>query len=553
MMASIANWRALGFVAAAAAMLASSAQWAGASSTSVQMAQAPGAASKPAAAPAKPGGAKVGPSVLRVVPHAPLVVLDPTWTSIYITRNHGYMIYDTLFALDAEGKPRPQMVDTWTTSDDGLTWTFKLRDGLKWHDGADVTADDCIASLKRWAVRGGEGQLLFTYIDTLTAPDPKTIVMKLRARYDYVLPALSQLSSYVPFMLPKRVVDIDPARPIDDYTGSGPFIFKKDEFVPGKKAVYVKNPAYVPRSDPTSWAAGGKNVKVDRIEWTTILDQRARVEALLRNRTDYLEEVSPKLVGRLERNKNIVIGRTGPDPFVGIARFNHLAPPFDKVDIRRAAMMAMSQTEYMKAAIGPQKFWRTCYSVFPCNSPLTTEIDSDFIKKGTLDGAREALRAAGYDGAPVIILNAIDVPVVADFVKVTADRLRKIGMKVEVQDTDWATMTTRRAQLSGWNLFLTFWSGVDLSDPSHIAFSGDPQTGWFGWPADQDLEALRREFVRTPELADRKAIAAKIQQRMWAIGASAYLGEFFLPVAFRSTVEGGIVAPVQFYWNMSIK
>lgn len=552
-MANIANWRALGFVTVAAVMLASSAQWAGASSTSVQLAQAPAVAPKPGSAPAKPGGAKAGPSLLRVVPHAPLVVLDPTWTSIYITRNHGYMIYDTLFAIDAEGKPRPQMVDAWTTSDDGLTWTFKLRDGLKWHDGADVTADDCIASLKRWAVRGGEGQLLFTYIDTLSAPDPKTIVMKLRARYDYVLPALSQLSSYVPFMLPKRVVDIDPARPIDDYTGSGPFIFKKDEFVPGKKAVYLKNPAYVPRSDPTSWAAGGKNVKVDRIEWTTILDQRARVEALLRNRTDYLEEVSPKLVGRLERNKNIVIGRTGPDPFVGIARFNHLTPPFDKVDIRRAVMMAMSQTEYMKAAIGPQKFWRTCYSVFPCNSPLTTEVDSDFIKKGTLDGAREALRAAGYDGAPVIILNAIDVPVVADFVKVTADRLRKIGMKVEVQDTDWATMTTRRAQLSGWNLFLTFWSGVDLGDPSHIAFSGDPQTGWFGWPADQELENLRRTFVRTQSPAERKDIAAKIQQRMWAIGASAYLGEFFLPVAFRSAVEGGIVAPVQFYWNMSIK
>lgn len=552
-MANIANWRALGFVTVAAVMLASSAEWAGASSTSVQLAQAPAAAPKPGSAPAKPGGAKAGPSLLRVVPHAPLVVLDPTWTSIYITRNHGYMIYDTLFAIDAEGKPRPQMVDTWTRSDDGLTWTFRLRDGLKWHDGADVTADDCIASLKRWAVRGGEGQLLFTYIDTLSAPDPKTIVMKLRARYDYVLPALSQLSSYVPFMLPKRVVDIDPARPIDDYTGSGPFIFKKDEFVPGKKAVYLKNPAYVPRSDPTSWAAGGKNVKVDRIEWTTILDQRARVEALLRNRTDYLEEVSPKLVGRLERNKNIVIGRTGPDPFVGIARFNHLTPPFDKVDIRRAVMMAMSQTEYMKAAIGPQKFWRTCYSVFPCNSPLTTEVDSDFIKKGTLDGAREALRAAGYDGAPVIILNAIDVPVVADFVKVTADRLRKIGMKVEVQDTDWATMTTRRAQLSGWNLFLTFWSGVDLGDPSHIAFSGDPQTGWFGWPADQELENLRRTFVRTQSPAERKDIAAKIQQRMWAIGASAYLGEFFLPVAFRSAVEGGIVAPVQFYWNMSIK
>ncbi|HWK95912.1 MAG TPA: ABC transporter substrate-binding protein, partial [Pseudolabrys sp.] len=172
-MANIATWRALGFVAAAATLLTLSPQWAGASSASMQLAQAPNpapnpapnaapsAAPKPGAAPAQP--AAKGPSLLRVVPHAPLVVLDPTWTSIYITRNHGYMIYDTLFAIDAEGKPRPQMVDTWETSSDGLTWTFKLRDGLKWHDGADVTAEDCIASLKRWSVRGGEGQLLFSY------------------------------------------------------------------------------------------------------------------------------------------------------------------------------------------------------------------------------------------------------------------------------------------------------------------------------------------------------------------------------------------------------
>lgn len=561
MTANIAKGRALGLIIVAATLLASPVERAvaapdAAAAKFAQNTATPPAAKPPAAAPtpaAKPAAARKGPSVLRVVPHAPLVLLDPTWTSIYITRNHGYMIYDTLFALDAEGKPRPQMVDTWTTSPDGLTWTFKLRDGLKWQDGTDVTADDCIASLKRWAVRGGFGQVLFYYIDALSAPDAKTIQMKLKSPYEYVTYVLAQLSSYVPFMLPKRVVDIDPAKPIDDYTGSGPFIFKKDEFVPGQKSVYVKNTAYVPRSEPSSWAAGGKDVKVDRIEWINIPDPAARVRALIDNKVDYLEEVSPKLVGRLERNKNVVVGRTGPDPFVAMARFNHLAPPFDKVEIRRAAMMAMSQTESMKDAIGPQKYWHTCYSVFPCNSPLTTEIDSDFFKQATLDSARKALQAAGYDGTPVVLLNAVDIPVVAELVKVAADRLRKIGMKVQIDNTDWATMANRRASKTGWSLFLTFWSGVDLKDPSHIAFSGDPQNGWFGWPSDTELEAQRRAFVQTQNPVEQKAIAAKIQQRMWAIGASAYLGEFYLPIAYRKNVEGAIVAPVQFYWNISLQ
>lgn len=510
---------------------------------------APAAALAQAAKPAAPAAE----TVLRVVPHANLTLLDPTWTSIYITRNHGYMIYDTLFAVDAEGKPKPQMVDTWTTSPDGLTWTFKLRDGLKWHDGAAVTAEDCVASLKRWGKRSGVGQELMEEVAELAAPDAKSIVMKLKRPYPYVLESLANLSSYVPFMLPKRLADIDPAKPIEEQIGSGPFVFKKDEFVAGVKAAYTKNTAYVSRSEPPSWAAGGKVVKVDRVTWTAYPSQEKAVEALLANRVDYLEEVNPRFVARLEKRKDVIVGLTGPDPFVGMARFNHLAPPFNKPEIRRAVMMAMNQSDYMNAAIGVQKFWRTCYSVFPCRTPLASETGSDFVKNANLDAAKKALQEAGYDGTPVVILNAVDIPVVAAFTRVTVDKLRKLGMKVEVKPTTWAQMTLQRAERSGWSLFHTFWATADLSDPRHIAFSGDPVNGWFGWADDKALEDLRDAFVLESKPDEQKKIAAKIQERIWAIGASAYLGEFFLPVAYRKAVEGVIVAPVQFYWNMSIK
>jgi peptide/nickel transport system substrate-binding protein len=492
-------------------------------------------------------------SVLRVVPHANLTLLDPTWTSIYITRNHGYMIYDTLFAMDASGKPRPQMVDTWTTSPDGLKWTFKLRDGLKWHDGKDVTAEDCIASLRRWGKRSGIGQSLFEFIEDLSASDAKTIVMKLKTPYGYVPESLAQISSYVPFMLPKRVAETDPSKPIQEFIGSGPFIFKQDEFVAGKTAVYIKNTAYVPRSEPSSLAAGGKAAKVDRVEWLSFPSHAKAVDALIQDEVDYLEEINPSFVASLETHKDIVVGLTGPDPFIGMARFNHTVPPFNKPEIRRAVMMAMSQVDYMKAAIGPQKYWQTCYSVFPCNSPLASEAGSEFIKTGNMETAKKALQAAGYDGTPVVILNAADLPVIAAFTKVTADKLRQLGMKVEVRDTDWATMATKRVERNSWNLFLTFWAAIDLQNPDHIAFSGDPVNGWFGWPDDKELETLRDSFAREQNADEQKKIAASIQERMWAIGASAYLGQFFLPVAYRKNVEGVIVAPVQFYWNMSVK
>jgi peptide/nickel transport system substrate-binding protein len=502
---------------------------------------------------AKPAEKTETLSVLRVVPHANLTLLDPTWTSIYITRNHGYMIYDTLFAMDVSGKPRPQMVDTWTTSQDGLTWTFRLRDGLKWHDGNVVTAEDCIASLRRWGKRSGIGQYLFSLIEDLSASDAKTIVMKLTVPYKYVPDSLAQISSYVPFMIPKRVAETDPGQQIREFVGSGPFIFKLDEFVANKTAVYVKNNAYVPRSEPPSLAAGGKVAKVDRVEWVSFPSPDKAVDALISGKVDYLEEVNPRFVPLLEKHKDIVVGETGPDPFVGMARFNHTIPPFNKAEIRRAVMMAMNQVDYMNAAIGVRKYWRPCYSVFPCNSPLTNEAGSEFIKTGNMETARKALQEAGYDGTPVVILNAADIPVVAAFVRVTADKLRELGMKVELRDTNWAAMATTRADREGWNLFLTFWDAIDLQTPQHIAFSGDPVNGWFGWAADEELEKLRDSFAKEQNSDERKMIAAKIQERMWAIGASAYLGEFFLPVAYRKNVEGVIVSPVQFYWNMSVK
>ena len=507
----------------------------------------------PSAVMAQKPKAKPGPrpSVLRVVPHANLVLLDPTWTSIYITRNYGYLVYDTLFSMDASGQPRPQMVDTWTESEDHLTWTFKLRDGLKWSDGADVTAEDCIASLQRWSKHSGLGQILFYYIDNLSAADPKTIVMKLKTPYPWVLQSLAQLSSYVPFMLPKRAAETPADQQITDHIGSGPFILKQDEFVPGKKAVFVKNPAYVPRSEPPSLAAGGKMAKVDRVDWVSYPSESKAVNALIAGKVDYMEEVSPRYVRRLQRHKGIVIGRSGV--FVAMARFNHTIPPFNNPGVRRAVMMAMDQTDYMKSAIVVKKYWKTCYSVFPCGSPLANEAGSEFLKTATMAKAKAALKEAGYDGTPVVLLNAKDIPVIASINKVTVAKLRRLGMKVELRDTTWAEMATERTKRTGWNLFQTYWAAADLESPRHIAFSGDPVNGWYGWPDDKELEALRDQFVKEANPVEQKKIAEKIQERIWTDGATAYLGQFELPVAYRSYVKGVIISPVQLFWNISIE
>ncbi|TAL05477.1 MAG: ABC transporter substrate-binding protein, partial [Porticoccaceae bacterium] len=194
-------------------------------------------------------------STLRIASHGRLSVIDPIWTTAYVARSHGYLVYDTLFAMDENFEPKPQMVDTWTVSDDGKVWTFRLRDGLKWHDGTNVTGEDCVASLRRWGKRDGMGQQLFKDVVSLTAADEKTFTMTLREPYGLVLASLAKLSANVPFMMPKRIAETDPMQPIKDATGSGPFIFKQDERE-DNKAVYVRNPNYVPRNEVQSLAAG---------------------------------------------------------------------------------------------------------------------------------------------------------------------------------------------------------------------------------------------------------------------------------------------------------
>src|SRR5438128_8844644 len=261
---------------------------------------------------------------LRVAPHSDLKVVDPIWTTALISVNHGYMIYDTLFALDDKLNPQPQMVDRYAMSADKLTWTFTLRDGLEWHDGTPVDAEDCIASLKRWGARDAMGQKLMSYVAELAAPDAKTIRMTMKEPYGLVLQTLAKPGASVPFMMPKRVAETDPQKQITEYVGSGPFIFKADEWRPGEKAVYLKNPKYKPRSELASGLAGGKVAKVDRVEWIWIADTQTQVNALINGEIDFIEAPPHDLLPLLAEDKNIELFVFGKSGRQNALRFNTL-------------------------------------------------------------------------------------------------------------------------------------------------------------------------------------------------------------------------------------
>ncbi|MBM4329710.1 MAG: ABC transporter substrate-binding protein [Deltaproteobacteria bacterium] len=493
---------------------------------------------------------------ISAVMHSALRVLDPVITTAHIVRNHGYMIYDTLVATDANEKIQPQMAEKWVVSADGKTYTFTLRSGLKWHDGLPVKAEDCVASIKRFAEQDKMGQIMMTLVADMKAVDDKTFQIAFKEPTEVVLTALAKPSGLAGFMMPKRIAETPATQPIKEHIGSGPFKFVAAEFKPGIKAVYEKNKDYVPRSEPASGNAGGKVVYVDRVEWVTMPDHMTTVNALLAGEIDYMEWVPFDLLRMVEGKKDIKVSVIEKQGFQTMYRFNHLHPPFNNKLIRQAAMYAVGQEDVLKALVGNPKYYKTCPAVFGCGTPYESSAGADMVVPSNLEKARELLKQAKYDGTPVVLLQPTDVITIAAQPVVIASALRKAGFTVDMQAMDWMTVVTRRASMEppakgGWNLFSTNWLIVEIMDPlrSPIAAANGTKA-WFGWPDVPKIEELRHKFVRTSKPAEQKKLAEDIHKLVIDEGVLMPLGQFYIPSAYRTNLTGVLESPVPFFWNI---
>jgi peptide/nickel transport system substrate-binding protein len=495
---------------------------------------------------------------ITAVMHSDLRVIDPGITTAYITRDHGYMVYDTLLAEDANFKIQPQMAD-WKVSDDKLTYTFTLRDGLKWHDGTPVTAEDCVASLKRWGRNDGMGQKLMDFTASIEATDIRTITLKLKEPYGLVLESIGKPSSLVPFMMPKRLAETPPGQQIKEQIGSGPFKFVQAEFQPGVKAVYEKNRDYVPRKEPPSWTSGGKVVKVDRVEWITMADAQTAVNALQSGDIDFMENPSWDILPVLSANPDLKLEILNKLGYQTLGRMNFLYPPFDNVKVRRAALLAMNQKDVMDALVGNPEYYRICGAIFVCGTPLASDVGAESLVKGNgMAEAKKLLAESGYDGTPVVLLAPGDVLTLKAQPIVAAQLLRDAGFKVDVQATDWQTVVTRRASQKppkegGWNIFFTNWVGADVVNPvANVSVGGRGKNGgWFGWAEDAKVEALRDAFARSSSAEEQKKIADEIQKENYDQVIYIPLGQYLIPSVWRKSLTGVLDGPATpIFWNI---
>jgi len=494
---------------------------------------------------------------LRFIAQSDLRVLDPIWTTAYITRNHGYMVFDSLFALDSDFVPHPQMVGDYTISEDKLVYDFTLRDGLLFHDGSPVRGIDCVASLKRWMARDSLGNILVKFVDEMKAGGDKGFSIKLREPFALLIPALSKVSSLVPHIMPERLANTDPFTQITEMIGSGPFKFVKEEFQPGNKVIYVKNTDYVPRKEPPNWASGGKVAKVDRVEWLLIPDNATASAAFTAGEVDWWEAPPNDYFAQLSANHDVNLVNVNVLGQMTMLRFNQLHPPFDNVKMRQAILAVTDQKEYMSAVAGDPENWSVCPSFFTCGGPMANDAGSEALTgPRDLDKAKKLIAEAGYKGERIVLLQATDTLSSNAPGLVTADLFRKLGLNVDVQVMDFGTLVTRRASKEppdkgGWSVFATGWVGVDQIDPAtNQGLRANGGDAWFGWPTDPKLEELRAQWLAAPTSEARQKIAADIQRRAFEVVPYVPLGKYVTNTALRKNLTGLIKAPPILMWNI---
>lgn len=495
--------------------------------------------------------------VLRFVPQANLTSPDPIWTTAAVTENHGWTVFDTLYGLTEELAVRPQMAEGHTVSDNGRTWLIRLREGLRFHDGQPVRAQDCAASLARWSRRDTFGQSLAEVVDAWETADDRTIRIKLKSRFPLLLDALAKPAAVVPFMMPERIARTDPFQQMPEVVGSGPYRFLPDEFISGSRVAYARFDGYVPRQEPPSRTAGGKVAHFDRIEWTIMPDSATAAAALQAGEIDWWEQVNADLIPLLRRARGITVEIANTLGYIGVARFNCLHPPFDNAKLRHALLYAINQEDYLRAVTGndPEAF-RTCHSMWPCGTPYGVETPGNRLAgPRDLDRARRMIADAGYRGERIVIINPTDFPTIGPFGLVTTDLLRRLGMTVDLVETDWGSVVQRRAsreppERGGWNIFHTWWPGISIINPAvNATLRGQGERGWFGWYRNDRVEQLAASWLQAATPAEQALLAADIQKESFESAPILPLGQFFIRTAHRG-LTGMLKGTSPYPWNV---
>jgi len=479
------------------------------------------------------------------IPHADLSVVDPLFSTSMITQIFAAQVFDTLFGLRDDFTVSLQMAKSHTVSDDGLTHEMTLREGMKFHNGADVTAQDVAASILRWTSRASLASGLKDVMEEIIATDSATVIISLRKPYP-LLPDLLARPQNACVIVPaeQAASGVRLERPV----GSGPYRMVWDEWVQGARVVFERFEDYQPRpSDhPAEFTAGAKIARVERIEWHIVPDAATAVTAMQTGEVDGLETVSQDFVPILRAFPEVTL-QTNSVPTIPIMRFNQLQAPFNDAGLRRAILPAISQSSFMNAigATPDNPAFDMATGAFAPDSAMANDKGLEALTgPRDIEGARQAIAKAGYAGTEIVVVDVVSSPLLHACALVGADLLTKLGFSVKLEAMDWGAALQKREDKSpvtegGWSVMFTALIGINTFDPiGNLGLRATGADGWFGWPESERLESLRDAWMQAESQAERIEIAGQIQQQMFEDVPYIPLGSIFTTTAMTNKWNG---------------
>jgi peptide/nickel transport system substrate-binding protein len=503
--------------------------------------------------------AKGNPKLLKFVPQADIALLDPHYTPVFVTRNHAYLIYDFLYGLDDAARPHPQMAAGHVVENDGTTWKITLREGLRFHDGEKVLARDVVASLNRWARHDVYAISSFRLVDELSAISDDVLQFRLKRPFRLLADLLGKQNPIAPAIMPERLAMTDPGQQVKEVIGSGPYKFVMNERLSGSLAVYERNAAYVPRNDgPPVGTSGPKIAYFDRVEWHTIPDGGTAAAALQAGEIDWWEQPSSDLLPLLRKHDDLTVEIIDTLGYYAVLRFNHLHPPFNNMNIRRALLGAFNQEDMMIAVAGDDSsMWKTGVGIFTPTSPFANDAGMDVLD-APRDPARvkRDLAAAGYNGERFVFLVPTDSPASNAMSEVAGGVFRTLGMNMDYQTFDLATVTQRLdspepPEKGGWNVSANYAPGFAAMSPAaHGFLRGLGRQSLFGWPVMPKLEELRSAWINASDIEEQKRLCREIQLQAFRDVPYIPLGAFFFATAYRNDLTGILKGGIPLFTNV---
>jgi peptide/nickel transport system substrate-binding protein len=470
--------------------------------------------------------------------------LDYSATTVGITSNISMAMFETPFAFDANWRPQPMLVESHAVSQNGLTHTFKLRRGVLFHNGKEMTSEDVAASLTRWGKVGSRGAVVFRHVEAVSAPDKYTVVMNLKEPFAPLLAFLALPSSAAAIM-PKEIADATPAGPVTQFVGTGPYRFV--EWLPNRHVKLARWDKYASRTEPANLYAGRREALADEVIYYPVGNVATRVAGAQAGDYDIADDIQQDLYEQLKGDARVVPVVLQPGSWL-VFFFNKKAGLMANVKLRQAVMAAVSMQPILQVTYGNPDLFQLTPSIYPKGTPWYSEVGAPWYNQGSAERAKQLAAEAGYKGEPIRWLTTQQYPWMYKSSAVAADQLKKAGFNIDQQVYEWAGVVERRAKPAEWEMFTTGHGFVP--DPALIDVFSPTYPGWWESPAKNQL---LQDFNRALDPKAREQMWPKLQELVFTEAGWAKVGDYHSLRLRAKGVEGFLpVAIGMIVWNVSV-